>query len=317
MGDHQSHGVVGSPHASRARPFAGDADLVRLDGFVRAVQAGPVASNSWHVGDLVRFLYLRTSFTPTRDLQLWLSVTDEIVAMAAFEAQGALAFQVHPDLRTHGPLADEILAWGEQQWRATVQEEKSSLSIWAPAGDAWRVDFLNRRGFVRGSVGVLWLRRDLGLPFPAAALPLGWTVRHVGSETEWAERADIHRVVWHPAREGLPFYRRLRQAPWYNPQLDLVAVGPASEIGSYCVCWHEPATGVGQIEPVGTHPAQRRKGLSRAVITDGLRRLRERGARLAVVHADADNEASRALYAALGFSVYNREDLYGKTLPPA
>jgi len=42
--------------------------------------------------------------------------------------------------------------------------------------------------------------------------------------------------------------------------------------------------------------------------------VRHGAPRLAVVHADVDNEASTALYAALGFSVYNRENLYGKAL---
>lgn len=55
-------------------------------------------------------------------------------------------------------------------------------------------------------------------------------------------------------------------------------------------------------------------GLGKAVMLEGLRRLRERGARSALVTAVHDNEAARSLYESVGFETVNREYLYGRKL---
>jgi ribosomal protein S18 acetylase RimI-like enzyme len=158
------------------------------------------------------------------------------------------------------------------------------------------------------------MRRDLQGPFHEPAVPAGWTVRHVGGEEEWAERVEAHREVWSPSRVTLPDYRRLRAAPVYQPELDLVAAGPGGVVGSYCICWHDAVNRTGEFEPVGTRPALRRLGLGKAVILEGLRRLRGRGARSAIVYSVWDNQATRALYESAGFRVYDRDYLYVKAL---
>lgn len=64
--------------------------------------------------------------------------------------------------------------------------------------------------------------------------------------------------------------------------------------------------------PVGTRPAYRRMGLGKAVIVEGLRRLRDRGCETAVVCSVHDNEASTKLYESACFRTFNRVRLYGK-----
>jgi ribosomal protein S18 acetylase RimI-like enzyme len=67
------------------------------------------------------------------------------------------------------------------------------------------------------------------------------------------------------------------------------------------MAWWDPHARVGEFEPVGTHPEHRRRGLSRALLTWGLRRYAERDARIVQVYSDAANAASEALYQAVGF----------------
>jgi mycothiol synthase len=57
----------------------------------------------------------------------------------------------------------------------------------------------------------------------------------------------------------------------------------------------------GHFEPIATLGEFRRRGLARAAMLDGLRRMRTRGMQTATVEYDAGNAAARELYAALGF----------------
>ncbi len=59
--------------------------------------------------------------------------------------------------------------------------------------------------------------------------------------------------------------------------------------------------GVGEIEPLGTRPAFRRRGLARAVVLEAINRLKIHGAGTALVYGASVNEPARRLYASVGF----------------
>ncbi|HEV2404889.1 MAG TPA: GNAT family N-acetyltransferase, partial [Ktedonobacterales bacterium] len=135
-----------------------------------------------------------------------------------------------------------------------------------------------------------------------------------GGEDEWQRRVDTHREVYHPSRVTLEAYRRLRRAPYYRPDLDLVAVSPEGEFAAYCICWYDPATRVGEFEPVGTRAAYRRRGLGKALMFEGQRRLRALGAHTAIVLTNGDNIPAIPLYQSAGFRIVDREHLYQRPL---
>jgi ribosomal protein S18 acetylase RimI-like enzyme len=137
-------------------------------------------------------------------------------------------------------------------------------------------------------------------------------VRHVGGEDEWPERVATHREVWHPSRVTLEAYQRLRVTPGYTPELDLVAVTPDGTFASYCICWLDPVNRTGEFEPVGTRPAFRQQGLGKAVIAEGLRRLKAHGATDAIVYTPHYNGSAVALYESAGFRIAGSEYDYVK-----
>jgi mycothiol synthase len=153
------------------------------------------------------------------------------------------------------------------------------------------------------------MRRDLDQPIPRTALPEGWFVSHVKAENEFEQRVALHREVWHPSKVTLESYRRLRTIAGYTPELDLVAISPEGTFASYCICWLDPVSKIGEFEPVGTRSAFRGKGLGKAVMLEGLRRLKASGMQTAIVYSLGSNQASRKLYESVGFEVYNM--LYG------
>ena len=71
-----------------------------------------------------------------------------------------------------------------------------------------------------------------------------------------------------------------------------MAVAPDGAIAAFCTVWFDDVTRSACLEPVATVPAHRRRGLGRAVATEGLRQARRLGADLALAfgytpHANA------------------------------
>lgn len=267
-----------------------------------------------HPGDVVWGMFQNTVFDPRREVRLW-EDGGGLAGFAALEAPDGVLMQVHPRLRGAGVLEEEMLGWAARQTRVVYGDPEED-ELWTRASeDEPRLDaLLTGLGFERDGDHALKMLRGLGGPLPDAAPPAGWTVREVGGAAGWPERVGAHREVWHPSRFTLEAYRNLRRAPGYEPRLDLVAVGADGTVGSYCICWFDPVGRAGLFEPVGTRAACRRRGLGRAVMAEGLRRLRDLGAGTALVTAVHDNKAAAGLYGSVGFEIVNREWLYGKKL---
>ena len=81
---------------------------------------------------------------------------------------------------------------------------------------------------------------------------------------------------------------------------------PNGVIAAYVNCWLDPVNGIGDFGPVGARPAYRRQGLTRAVLLEGLRRLKARGMDRVCVSTQVSNTPARGLYESVGFRVVNK-----------
>src|SRR5918911_1598330 len=294
-----------------SRPFSGD-DAHVLAAIVTAATAIDPRCSYWHVGDVWWGLYQNTVFDPRDSIHLWID-DGAPVGFAWFDSR-SVSVQVCPGYVDVDALEDEMLSWAEQRRRALPagSDGASMLAATAFEHDARRAALLARRGYERTGSPMYHFLRSLSEPIPVAMPPPGITVRHVGGEDEWAERVAMHREVWHPSRVTLEAYQRLRTTPGYTPELDLVAATPDGAFASYCICWLDPVNWTGEFEPVGTRPAFRRQGLGKAVIAEGLRRLKARGATDAIVYTPHVNRSAVALYESAGFRVAGSEYDYVK-----
>ena len=100
---------------------------------------------------------------------------------------------------------------------------------------------------------------------------------------------------------GAEFQTFALSAPCYVPDLDLVAVAPDGTFGAYVGIAYDPDNHKGIFEPVCTHPDHQRKGLARALMTEGLLRLRNLGA-IEVIVETGEMVAANALYTGMGFT---------------
>jgi GNAT superfamily N-acetyltransferase len=107
----------------------------------------------------------------------------------------------------------------------------------------------------------------------------------------------------HPMRRrsGEGVEARLMQCSLYDPGLDLAVEAADGQVAGYALFWFDPVTEVGLVEPMRVEDAYQRRGLARALLTAGLDRLANRGARRLKVGYATD--IARALYVGAGFRV--------------
>jgi ribosomal protein S18 acetylase RimI-like enzyme len=99
--------------------------------------------------------------------------------------------------------------------------------------------------------------------------------------------------------------------------LDLVVVTEDGDLCGFCVGWiRQQASGevIGQIEPLGVRKSHRGKKLSRLMMTEVIRRMRELGATRIFVETDKQRAEAMAAYEAMGFKVSHEVLVYKHTV---
>lgn len=101
---------------------------------------------------------------------------------------------------------------------------------------------------------------------------------------------------------------RLHQTSLYRPELDLVVCDDAAQVAAYGLCWYDPVTTVGLVEPVRTEEPHQGRGLARYVITWGVELLARAGASRIKICYEPSNPVSSHLYQSIGFQPFRHND---------
>jgi mycothiol synthase len=292
--------------APHARPYGGDDDAWRIRAFLR--ESFRLDGRRARVWPVARFDYARAHTCPSVggvSLEEVATVWDDGGAVVALlmpdGGPGEAHLSVHPHHRT--PAFDAaMLDVAEERLSVPAGDSRRSLLVWAHDHDASRVAELERRGFERTGGAELSWRRDLSRALEAAPVAEGYSLRSLEHGLDLLERCFASGLAFHDGdaavalanRADIGWYERIQAAPLYRRDLDVVAVAPDAAIAAFCTVWFDDATRSAMVEPLGVVPAHRRKGLARAVLTDGLRRVQRLGADLAFV--GGHSEAANALY---------------------
>jgi mycothiol synthase len=277
------------------RMYRGDEDYWKIRSFLREVfLCNGRRQPSW---DVVRFDYWRWHGVENlmkRPLEeivtIWETSDGRIAAVLNPESQGDAYLQVHPDLRSLA-LEEEMLAAAEENLSAKNHTGRRSLTVWALQNDPLRRDLLLSRGYIRGEDTECQRQLRLDVPIPEPSIAPGYSVRSMGDGAELLERCYASGLGFHPDniqyavdnRKDVSWYRNIQNAPLYRRDLDIVAVAPDGAVASFCTVWFDDVTRSAVLEPVATVPDHQRRGLGKAVIFEGLRRVRRMGATLALV----------------------------------
>ena len=301
------------------RPYHDERDLTAMLDLLQQGRAANNGSYYIHPGDLKWWLYY-----PPLEGDFW----DQIYLWDDPSHPGSLlgwallspdwvGFDVYtrPELRST-PLAQEMYTWAEEQAIGIAREAgKATIYVlWVLHDDPFLGEHFIKRGY-RLRRGYVHLTRALESPIPSADVAEGFSLRSCLGELEAASRARAQYGVFGssaPFKRYLERFTNFMHSPAYEPDLDIVAVAPEGQVGAFCIVWTDPLNGVGLFEPVGTHPEFQRMGLGRAVMLEGLRRLKDRSMKVAIVSTFEDNPAAIKLYESVGFQIVNRLGTYEK-----
>lgn len=284
--------------AVASRALAGARDIAR------AYELADVARDEApHVVDLPWRMTSPSAHVPDRT-HLWEDVNGDVIAWAILQlpAWHCVDYVVRPDARTAG-LESAVLDWACARLEIEATGSLPFL-VSARADDHARIAAIERAGFVRETWGYVHLVRDLGQPIPKPTLPQGFEIRPLAGTGEVDAYVAAHRAAFGSTNMDAEWRLRTLHDPRYEPDLDLVAVTPDGTLAGFCVCWITPSSGrrrEAQVEPLGVLPAFQRIGLGRALLLEGLRRVRALGAVRMRVNAERSNAASQAVYRAVAF----------------
>jgi ribosomal protein S18 acetylase RimI-like enzyme len=131
----------------------------------------------------------------------------------------------------------------------------------------------------------------------------GWVVQGVLVDRNLEERARVMGCAFRSNfvldQDYLLKWDAARQAPGYRPYLELAVVQDQKVFAAVCFGWIDLRNMVGELEPVGTHPGYRRRGLASAVITEGFHRMASMGIKRAFIASGAEPNPSNRLYESL------------------
>lgn len=294
------------------RPYQGEEDYWRVREFLRKVLLlNNRRERSW---DLSRWDYWRWHVNENifqlpleENVFLWEAPDGQMAAALNPENKGEAFFQVHPGYRSQ-ELESEILAIAEARLATATENNRRRLQVWANQDDPLRQELFKKHGYLKGESPEYQRRRPMNLPVPDAPVAEGYTVRALGSRAELPARSLVSFRAFHPGEpetghDDPAWYLNVQRAPLYRRDLDIVAVSPDGEFAAFCTVWFDDVTRTGRFEPVGTDPAHQRRGLGKAVMCEGLRRLQRKGATLAYV--GSYSTPAHQLYASVGFNDYD------------
>ena len=230
---------------------------------------------------------------------LWETTDGNIAAVLIDFGNGEIRLHVHPQFRS-AELENGMLANAEEHFSGVLSNDGRILYLPIFADDLLRQEIARKRGFTKRQGWNHHWRRDLDSPIPDSPSPDGYTIRSMGPLEEhparsWASWRAFHSEEPDSNYDGdWSWYQNVQSSPLYRRDLDIVATAPDDSIASFCTIYFDDYTRSAVTVLVGTAAEHWKRGLGKAVIFEGMRRLKKLGCTR--VFATANDEPADALY---------------------
>jgi ribosomal protein S18 acetylase RimI-like enzyme len=286
--------------------LAGDRDLAAMQRLMVDARRreGPLVKAT--PGDLHWWLYQHTNKLDEVRIALW-EHGRRLVGWTWLWLPGALFSFLAEDMRTPSAFEQQLDWFEAEAGGARATELQADI---LDRHDELR-SVLKARGYTLvADESMQHMLRSLD-DLPPAPPVDGFELRAVRLPEELEARVDVHRAAFAPSRVTPESYANVVARAPYRRELDWVAAAPDGRHAAFCLVWLDSANGVAEMEPVGTHPDFRRRGLASAVCLAALGEARRLGAREGLVYA-VTGDPSVALYESLGFRSRARHLVYSR-----
>lgn len=302
-----------------SRPYTDPGDLDLMKGLLRdSKRVHPYAGI--HVGDLDWWVFYDTSGVPLEQkVRLWFEGEQLAAWTWTNWNDGDFDLLIHPAYRgapqqetVLGQSIADLSVFTRQQPR--TGDEPLTVTVHADEDDTACTALLQSWGFSAKPM-LINFAQDIRRPIPVPDVPEGFTFLERVQPEDAERRALAHRDAFQPHSKMTPeHYRHFMTAPGYDPELDIALAAPDGQIVAFAMGWIDAANRLSEFEPVGTRYAFHRRGLGKAALLEGLRRLQARGVETALVSCSASVEGNIGFYQAAGFERRNRVLAFTKSV---
>ena len=225
---------------------------------------------------------------------------------------------VHPKQRSRELVLD-LLKYAEEHLPLLLEGARSTEPVRTVAygKDQWLAALLEESGYIREMAQEVFMLRSLEMEIDKPVLVDGYVLRPFDAQTDIFQRSGVQSDAFgdlvEPNDWSIENTRRFVRWTEGRQDLDLAAVTASGEFASFGLFLVDPITLIGELDPVGTRAAHRRKGLSKAVLFSGLQHLKQEGMKQAVVRTGVDNLSAIKLYESVGFRVVDELYSYARS----
>jgi GNAT superfamily N-acetyltransferase len=269
------------------RSFHGESDYFRARNFLREVfLLNKHLENSWHVARLDYWrwhLIANCEVTPPFEQVTvgWETEKGELAAILHPYGGGEIRTHIHPHFRSPELEAD-VYTYAVEHF---AKESENGAYLIAPvlSDDVLRQETLTRLGFAKQSGWNHHYWRDLDTPLPDAPAPASYMIRSMGDESEHSSRSWCSWRAFHSNEPDsnydgdFSWFRNVQSAPLYRRDLYVVAADHHGEIAGFCTIYYDDYTRSAVTVLVGVACEHWRRGLGKAVMIEGMRRLKRLG----------------------------------------
>ncbi|NUP74836.1 MAG: mycothiol synthase [Sinomonas sp.] len=238
------------------------------------------------------------------------------IAAIAFQPDGSgvVELAVHPNYRNQGVGVRLVEAIRELRGRFG----EAGLTAWSHGNHEAAAELAAMYGFapLRELWRMVLVRHAEG---PAPELPEGISIRtfEPGLDEDAWLAANHAAFAHHPEQGSLrrsDLEARMAE-PWFDPAGFFLAVDGDDRIVGFHWTKVHPAHGehraIGEVYVVGVDPSAQGRGLGMALTRTGIDYLHSKGLKTIMLYTDAGNAAAVALYRKLGFTLWDKDILYG------
>lgn len=238
-----------------------------------------------------------------KNCQLWETDAGQLIGLVHPDRMGFPYIEIHPDYRHHEV---DMIAWAERHLTEPAADKVGrQLQFFVYEYDVYRQGLLKERGYQKMTYGGVIRHLRLGRqPLERPQLAEGYTLRTTNPENgvDAQQIADLLNAAFNRTfHNALEYQQFTRHATCFHADLDLVAVAPDGRFAAYVGIPFDEFNKRGIFEPVCTHPDHRQKGLAKALMQEGLWRLKAHGA-VDVVVETGDMIPANLLYSSIGFT---------------
>jgi mycothiol synthase len=284
-----------------------ESDFWRIRNFLRETfLLNDRIEHSWNVArlDYWRWHYIMTCQVcePFEKVTVaWQTEDGRIAAVLHPIGQGEVRLHIHPGFRSP-ELEAEAFSFAEEHYNDATKDGKRFILSPIFEDDILRQEVLSRRGYkkVPGWGHHYW--QNLDNPLPSRSVQTGYEIRSMGGLDEhparcWASWRAFHANEPNENYSGYSWYQNLQTAPLYRRDLDIVAATENNEIAAFCTIFYDDYTLSAVAVVVGTAAEHWQHGLGKAVMIEGMHRLKEMGCTR--IFSTAHDKPAGALYGSL------------------